>query len=432
MKLYWYGVEPGMQDPSAMKDLPRRRLFLFLSGFALANAGDIFTQVAIFWTALSLTGRALSLATLGGAWTITMAVMGLISGPIVDRFNRRSILAWLHVMLALLSLCLFIVVLTDHLQMWHLWAYLVGNAVCGVPSTMAFNSMLPDLVRKERLVRINGLLSSWGMTDNMIESALSGIVLALWGPAPIFLFNAVMFLFGCFSALAVPLASGRVRDETRHEAWQPIADLRLTLRYILRSRLLRRYILLGQFGSLIFAPLFFMAPVVAVAIGMGSEGYGFLQSLTLAGVLAGSLLASTIGTKWPKVKMWVGGQLLYAAGFLSLGIHVHPAIAFPAMFLFGFGCTGGRVYQNTLVQQILPSAHRGRVFGIDGFVGGALQPLALALAMMFVDSAGVGPVLIGLAALTALLVVSQFILLPIREKDWVLAEPEHTAEPSAE
>jgi len=413
-----------MNTPSRPPEKPDRRLFLFLSGYALANAGDIFTQVAIFWTALSLTGRALSLATLGGAWTFAAAVMGLISGSIVDRFNRRGILIWLHLVLALLSLGLFVLVITGHLRMWHLWAYLVGQAMFGGPAEMAFGSMLPDLVRKDRLVRINGLLSSWGMTDNMVESALSGIILVLWGPAPIFLFNAVMFLFGSAAAFAVPRSAGQVRDETKHERWRPIADLRLTLRYILRERLLKRYIILSQFGSLLFAPLFFMAPVVAVAINMGSEGYGFLQSLTLGGVLAGSLLASSIGTKWPKVKMWVGGKLLYATGFLALGLHVHPAIAFPAFFLFGFGCTGGRVYLGTLYQQMLPTTHRGRVFGIHGFVGGALQPLALALAMMFVDSAGVGPVLVGLAVLTILLAITQLMLLPMREQDWKLAAPE--------
>jgi hypothetical protein len=51
--------------------------------------------------------------------------------------------------------------------------------------------------------------------------------------------------------------------------------------------------------------------------------------------------------------------------------------------------------------------------------------------MMFVDSVGVGPVLIGLALLTIVLAVSQFVLLPIREKDWVLTEPEG-AEASAD
>ena len=156
---------------------------------------------------------------------------------------------------------------------------------------------------------------------------------------------------------------------------------------------------------------------------MGSKGYGFFQSLTLGGVLAGSLLASSIGTRWPKVKMWIGGQILYALGFLALGIFIHPIAALGAFFLFGLGCTGGRIDQGTLFQQILPSAHRGRVFGIDTFVGGALQPLALSLAMLFVDRSGVGVVLVGLAGLLLVLSVAQILLLPIHEKDWILAAP---------
>ena len=407
--------------------LAERHLVPFLAGYALGNTGDMFTQVAVLWTGFSLSGRAISLAGLGGAWTLALAVMGLLSGPIIDRFNRRNALIWLHGCLSLLSLGLFALAHTGHLRMWHLLAYLIGESLFGVPCGMAFDSILPDLVRKDRLVRINGLLSSWGMTDNLIEAAVSGVVLALWGPAPIFLFNGIMYLFGSASALFVPASSGVAGHRRREERWRPWVDLRFTVRYIVRERLLRRYILLGQIGKLLFAPLFFMAPLVASALDVGSRGYGFFQSLTLGGVLAGSLLASSIGTRWPKVKMWIGGQILYALGFLALGIFVHPVPAFGAFLLFGLGCTGGRVYQSTLIQQILPSELRGRVFGIGGFIGGALQPLALALAMMFVDRSGVGIVLAGLAGILLVLSLAQILLLPLREKDWVLAAPQEHA-----
>jgi len=404
-------------------ELPSRRLIPFLVGTALANAGDMFTQIAIFWTGLSLSGQAISLAGLGGVWTLSMAFMGLISGPIIDRFNRRDTLFWLHGGLALLSLGLFALAQTGQLAMWHLWAFLIGESVFGVPSDLAFGSILPDLVKKDRLVRINGLLSSWGMTDNLIEAAASGVVLALWGPAPIFLLNGIMYLFGSAAALVVPRTVGESGMKRDVERWHPWADLRLAGRYVLRERLLRRYILLGQFGNLIFAPLFFMAPLVSIAIGMGSEGYGFLQSLTLGGVLAGSLLASSVGTKWPKVPMWLGGQALYAGGFLVLGIFVNPLVAFVAFFLFGLGCTGDRVYAATLFQQLLPSRHRGRVFGITRFADGVFQPLALSLAMLCVDQTGVGVVLLGLAVLMLGITALEILMLPLREEHWTLSEP---------
>ena len=409
--------------------LANRRLIPFLTGYALGNTGDIFTQVAILWTGLSLSGKAISLAGLGGVWTLAIAVMGLVSGPIIDRFNRRNALFWLHGLLALLSLGLFAFAQFGHLRMWHLWVYLVGESMFGVPADLAFDTILPDLVRKDRLVRINGLLQSWGMTDNLIEAAISGVVLALWGPAPIFLFNGLMYLFGAAAAVFVPESAGIAAQTRDAGGWHPWRDLRLTTRYVVRERLLRRSILLGIAGSLIFAPMFFMAPLVSSALGMGSEGYGFLQSLTLGGVLAGSLLASSIGTRWPKVKVWVGGLILYGVGFLVLGILVHASFAlaslaaFIVFFLFGLGCTGARVYRTTLFQQMLPSAHRGRVFGISSFVQSLPQPLAIAAAMLFVDLSGVGLVLIGLGGTVLLLAATRIALLPMREQDWVLSSP---------
>ncbi|MFC2099895.1 hypothetical protein ACFLSF_03595 [Candidatus Bipolaricaulota bacterium] len=48
MTLYWYGFTFRMDTPSEVRELPNRRLLLFLSGYALANARDIFSQVTVF------------------------------------------------------------------------------------------------------------------------------------------------------------------------------------------------------------------------------------------------------------------------------------------------------------------------------------------------------------------------------------------------
>jgi len=416
-----------MGDEKSRNPLAMRRLVPFLSGYALGNSGDMFTQVAVLWTGYSLSGKAISLAGLGAAWIWASAVMSLVSGPLVDRWNRRNALIGLHGCLALLSLTLFALAQANQLAMWHLWAYLAVSSAFGVPCEMAFESLLPDLVRGDGLVRVNGLLQSWGMTDNLVEAAVAGIVIAQWGPAPVFLFNGAMYLLGSAGALFVP---GWAAEHTpRSGGWHPLCDLRLTARYVLREPLLRRTVLLGVVGSMLFGCLFFMPPLVAESLGSGSEGYGFLQSLTLGGVLVGSLLASSVGVRWPKAGLWIGGHVLYGLAFLALGVFLHwgyamaSLAAYVVFFLFGLGCTGERVYYATLVQQMLPSAHRGRVFGISGFAGRASQPLALATAMAFVDRVGVGPVLAVLAGLTVLLAASRTVLLPMHDRNWVLSAP---------
>ncbi len=409
---------------TTQEHLSGRRLVPFLVGIALGNAGDIFTQIAVFWTGLSITGSALSIAGLGGVWTLCAALTGLVSGSIVDRFNRRNLLIYLHVSLSLLCFAIFAFTRVGDLKMWHLWLFLVGEALLGTPVTSAFTALLPDVVPRGRLVRVNGILSSWGMSDNLVEAALSGVILALWGPGPIFLFNGVMYLAGAVGASFVPRRAGTPHRDQEKRPWRPIYDLRCSLRYIVREKLLSRVVALDFLSDIAFAPLFFLAPVVSAAIGMGSQGYGYFQSLTLGGVLLGSLVASSIGTEWPKFPMWIGGNILFSVAFLALGAHLGPISALIVFFLFGLGVSGGRVYGHTLIQLVLPSKIRGRVNGIQSFLGGVLQPVSLAVVMALIDASGLEKVLIGLASLMLVIAVCYFVFLPMRERDWVLSEPE--------
>jgi DHA3 family macrolide efflux protein-like MFS transporter len=399
-----------------------RRVITFLVGIALSDAGNMFTQVAVFWTALSLSGTAISLGALGGAWTFARAVSNLLSGPIVDRFNRRNLMILLDLTLGVVSLGVYSLSALGILKIWHLWVFLVAEGVLGVPSGLAFSSLLPDIVGKGHLTRVNGLLGSWGSVDNLIEAAASGVVLGIWGPAPLFLFHASTYFVGAATAWALP--AWAAAPPGQRERWNPLADLRLTIRFTLKEPLLRRFIPLNLLSNLAFAPIFFMGPLVAVAVGAGSEGYGLFQSLMIGGLLAGNLLASSIGTRWPKVPMWIGGSALYSIAFLALGLRMGPMLAYGVFFLLGLGWTGGRTYAGTLVQQTLPSAHRGRILGITGFAGGVFQPLALAVAMTLVDRASLGVVLVGLSLLMLAISGLQLLLLPLREKDWVLADPE--------
>jgi MFS family permease len=384
--------------------------------------GGTFSQIAVFWTALSLTGSAISVGSLGGVWTFSMAVMNLISGAIVDRLNRKVLMIILDGLLGVISLVLFALAASGLLQIWHLWLFLVAEAVFGIPSALAYRTLLPDLIDKEKLLWVNGAMSSWGKVDNLVEAVLAGIILKLWGPGPIFLINAITYFLGAVSPLFIWTLETRSRKPSTR--WRPLADLRFTARYLLKERLLRRYALLNLSTGIVFAPLFFMAPLVAKAVGAGSEGYGFFQSLTIGGLLAGSLLSATIGTHWPKVIVWLGGAALYSLSFTVLGFWLSIPIAFAVFFLFGLGWTGGRVYLGTLVQQVLPSAHRGRIMGITSFLGGVLQPLSLSLAMVFVDRASLGTVLVALGALNLGMVGLSACFLPLREEAWSLSTPE--------
>jgi MFS family permease len=398
-----------------------KRIIAFLVGRALTDTGGTFSQVAVFWTALSITGSAISVGSLGGMWTFSMAVMNLISGTITDRFNRKALMILLDGLLGVVSLALFALTTTGVLRIWHLWFFLIAEAVLGTPSALAFRTMLPDLVNKNVLLRVNGAMHSWGGIDNLVEAAAAGVIIKLWGPGPIFLINAITYFLGAVSPLFIWRLASRAHNDSKR--WHPFSDLRFTTKYLSKERLMRKYIFLNLGSGVVFAPLFFMAPLVAKAIGAGSVEYGLFQSLTIGGLLAGSLIATTIGGPWPKVVVWLGGAALYSLGFAALGFWLCLPMALSVFFLFGLGWTGGRVYMGTLVQQMLPSNHRGRIMGITSFLSGVLQPLSLSLATVFVEHIGLGTVLIVVGLVNLAIASLCALILPLRERDWKLSVP---------
>jgi len=393
-----------------------KRSIAFLASQAFVNIGDTSSQIAVFWTALSIGGSAISLGTLGAAWTLTMAVMGYISGSVADRFDRKTLLVVLESLLGFLSLIMFALASAGILSLWHLWVFLLAESILGTPFSFALSTMLPDLIGKERLLRVNAALGSWGQIDNLAEAAIAGIIIAAWGPAPIFLIHGVTFLVGAAGALLV-------RDPRKYAdavlpKWTLGEDLRIVVHFFRSNRVFLKNTILSSVGDLAYAPLFYAGPLVASVVGSGPEGYGFFESLMIAGTLATGLATTVLASRLPKAKSWVMGSLLFSSMFVVLGFWLSYPGALVAFFLIGVGLSGGRLFGKTLVQQALPSEVRGRISGIEWFVGGALQPISISLAMLLVDRGDLRWILVGLGAFLVCTALVRATILPLDDHRW--------------
>lgn len=397
-----------------------RRTTAFLVSQAFVNVGGRLTQIAVFWSALSLGGTALSVGALGASWTFVMAVVGLVSGSLADRFSRKTLLIVLESLLGILSLSIAMLAFFDALDLWHLWAFLLLESILGTPVSMAFSALLPDMISEARLLRLNAVFGSWGQIDNLVEAALAGVVLGIWGPAPLFLIHGVTYLIGALGAfLAVePRSQPHHASDSR---WTPVSDLRVTVAFLRSKKLFLKNILLEALEDLCYAPLYFVAPLVAASVGSGPEGYGFFEGLMMVGMLVASLAASTVASHLPKVKTWLIGTGLYSMAFAFLGFRMTYSTALVAFFVVGLGMVGGRIYGKTLVQQALPSTVRGRITGASWFLTGILQPASVALAMMLVDRGSLSTILISLGLAMTGLTIVRAVLLPLADAAWIEA-----------
>lgn len=174
----------------------------------------------------SLSTSSLMVALVQSATTFPIVLLALPSGALADIVDRRRYLmiaeVWMLLAAAGLGFCTLSGITTDWLLL--AFTFMLG---CGTAMSLsAWAAIAPELVPKTELhaaITLNGP----GMNiSRAIGPALTGLVIAAFGPASVFLLNAVSFL----GVLAVLIAWNRDYRTSSLPAERLLGDpFRLTL-----------------------------------------------------------------------------------------------------------------------------------------------------------------------------------------------------------
>jgi len=160
----------------------KKNAALFISGQALSYIGTMVVQYAIFWhiTLKSKSGGMMTLFALIGL--LPMCVIAPFAGVWADRYNRKYIINIADASVALFSL-IAAVMLTmgiDSYAMLFVCA-LVRALGTGVQNP-AVNALIPQIVPKEHLMRVNGIQ---GGIQSFVALATPMLAAAMMATAPL-------------------------------------------------------------------------------------------------------------------------------------------------------------------------------------------------------------------------------------------------------
>jgi MFS family permease len=82
-------------------------------------------------------------------------VLGPFVGPLIDRWNRKKIMIFADLAISLLTVVLVILFFTKTIQVWHIYAIMVGRAIGGTFQNPALGASIPMIVPEKQLVRAN-------------------------------------------------------------------------------------------------------------------------------------------------------------------------------------------------------------------------------------------------------------------------------------
>ncbi len=372
----------------------------YWSGQLVSVIGTWSQVVAVSWLVLDLTHSAIALGTITLLQTLPILAFALPGGVIADRVPRRRLLIATQAALAAQAIALGLLVALHLATLWEigLLSFVLGtaNALNG-PAQQAF---VPELVGRDLVPDAVALNSVQFNTARMIGGAAGGLAVAAWGVSGALFFNAATFL---------PILAVLMVIRAAHPAPPPaarasvLADLRAGLGYALRTKPVRRVVLvLGVVGLLGYNWQVAVPLIARFMLHRQVTGYGALMSALGAGSLAAAILLAR--DQRASEHRLMAGAVVLGAVLVALGLSYSYPASLALLAVGGFAGLVATITANTRLQLLTPDELRGRVMGIYVLLMGGTTPIG---AFAFGEIAGhlsTGDALIAFGATTVLTV----------------------------
>jgi MFS family permease len=382
----------------------------------VSHLGSQVTLLALPLTAVLVLGASpAEMGVLGAAEFVPWMLVGLFAGVWVDRLRRRPILIAADLGRALLLLTVPLAAMLGQLSLPLLYvvAFLAGTL--SVFFEVAYNAILPSLVRRDELVEGNSkLLASASAAEIAGPGLAGGLVQLVTAPVAVAL-DAVSYIA---SALFVSFIRADEPKAAPRNERSVVREVREGLGALLRDPLLRSLVVASTASNVVFAvhgtlrvlyatrDLRLEPVLLGLVLGVGS--IGGLGAALMSGrvarrfglgptIVATEVLIGIGGLCFPLA----GGPVPVAAGVLAMGM------VFVSMGAMTYVITVG-----SLRQSVTPHRLQGRVSASARFISRSAIPVGAIVGGLLGEWLGLRLTL-GLASAGSLLIALYLWLSPV-------------------
>ncbi len=357
----------------------------------VSRFGSSLGYVALLWITYTETGSALAVAYVGIASFVPTVAVGIFSGALVDRFDRRRVVA-----LSTLArgAAMGGLVIALELAGFHLVYVLAASlafsffATFYAPGSMA---LLPQIVGRASLADANGIFESTQSVAGIAGSAAGGVLILIVGAVPSLGVDAVSYGVGAVLVAMIVLAGTGAAPSSATPGSRMWTEVKEGLVYLVRSTGLFEMTLVALLLNFLFAFLLTFVVVYSTDLLHGSAlVYGLLEGLLAAGWGAGGLLVGRLGLTRHTGLVWVGTSFVQGLLVVLLVLRPSVAVALPAFLGFGISQGIANVAWLSTVQATVPERLQGRYFATDTALSYAAIPLAQIVGGVLIALYGIG------------------------------------------
>ncbi|NET39193.1 MAG: MFS transporter [Cyanothece sp. SIO1E1] len=366
----------------------RTFLIIWLGQFA-SLLGSEMTNFAITIWAWEVTGQATPLSFIFAVTQIPRLLIAPFAGIWVDRFNRKYLMLLGDSVAGLSTIALLALLLTDHLQIWHLYVSGAINGLFGYIQGLAHSASISLIVTKQHYARASAFESLQMSGSYVLAPAMAGAIYAMTGLSGILMIDIVTFVVAIATLGFVtvpqptPTHPSPNQPNSLNAAW---AQLTFGLRYLRRRPSLVAFLSYSMMSNFVCIVSFSILPAMVLA---RSSNNATIWGTLLAFFGIGGLLGGVTLSIWGGPKQHIHGVLaasaIWKVGLMVLALAQHTSTKIGTALVCGFCSPFPESCSQAIWRAKVKPEVQGRVFATRFLLTQLVTPLGAAIAGPLAD-----------------------------------------------
>ena len=355
-----------LQIPPSLK---HKKFFYLWLGQLISITGTQMQLWALFWHVNQLDKNPIALGGIGVARFLPVVIFSLIGGALADSVDRRKVMFITQSVAAFLALGLALFTQFENITIWHIYLITALQAVVVAFDGPSRQALIPNLLPKKDLPNAFSMTFTAFQAGAVLGPALSGVIIASFGQAAVYYFNAISFAAVLVALFMIGDVPQSIAERSAGVSLESIKD---GFRFILSKPIIFSTMLI-DFVATFFASASTLMPIIATQVlQVGVVEYGYLSAASAVGAVAVALVFSQIKELRNQGKIFLIAVIIFGIATIVFGFTRSLVVAWIAIAVTGGSDGASTIVRNTIRQLQTPDHVRGRMTSINQifFMGG--------------------------------------------------------------
>ena len=369
----------------------RSQFIIVALGQAVSMLGSHGIQFALIWWLAEKTSSPLMLGISGIVAYLPMSLFSPIAGIAADRYNRKFISIFSDMTMGMIALIYAVLLFFLDLPVWTVFVMLCVRGIGSTFQQPAIQSIIPQLVPKDQLVKTNGWMQLLNSGSFLLGPVIGASLYAIFPMSVVLMSDVVGAILASVALAVVKIPK---LEKTENEKQRFVTEIKEGLQVFREDKKLFYIVIAEALCMFFYAPLSSFYPLMTSDYFDLSAMYGSAVELSFAiGMMVSSLLFSSVLKVERKIRVSFIGLL--GMGIASVICGVIPPV-YIGWFFFAASCiclgAAGNVHTIPLtayIQETVAPKKMGRAFSVLTLISSVTMPVGLLFSSPIAEKVGV-------------------------------------------